>query len=81
MKVLVSKESKDGTFEWRRTGTNISYYQNNIKRDSTGNSHYYYTLTFTTEMDPGASYYFAYCYPYTYTRLKQDLKKLMETKG
>ena len=55
---------------WHRTGGDIAYYQNSIKRK--GGS--YYTLTFTvTFQHDDDTCYLAHCYPYTYTNLQQYL--------
>jgi hypothetical protein len=55
---------------WHRTGGDIAYYQNSIKRK--GGS--YYTLTFTvTFPHDDDTCYLAHCYPYTYTNLQQYL--------
>lgn len=66
---------------WVREGTDICYYQNHLKRKN-GN---YYTLTWCHVfnrnafsyfhidifIDDNDSYYFAYCYPYTYSNLQK----------
>ena len=61
--------------QWFRGGKDISYYPNNIKRNSKGGT--YYTLTFTYEflydLDTVS---FAYCYPYTYSKLMKELDLL-----
>ncbi len=57
---------------WRRWGSNIKYYRNNIRsEDENGNSRALYSLTWTCKF-PNANdtYYFAHCYPYTYTDLQ-----------
>lgn len=73
MKVLVYSEKAEGS-SWIRSGRDISYYQNNIKKDTTGRSRYYYTLSFTYDFEFSKDVvYFAYCYPYTYTDLNREL--------
>lgn len=48
MKVLSSIEQPEGGFAWRRTCTEISYEQNNFKREVTAESRFFYSLRFTT---------------------------------
>ena len=72
MCVLCSSDQKQKG-AWHRSGTDISYYQNNFKKESAGRSRFYYTLTFTYDFKQGETVYFAYCYPYTFTNLKSDL--------
>lgn len=77
MKLLVYSETKNtltGT-GWSRDGESISYYRNNIKRGNGLKS--YYTLTFTYNFQhKNDTVYFAYCYPYTYSHLMEDLQKV-----
>ena len=76
MRVLVHSRSaaRNRGVGWRRAGTSICYYQNNIRRR---NGAYYYTLTFTIEADHDNDLvHVAYCYPYTYTDLQQYLHRL-----
>ena len=62
---------------WIRSGTDVCYYRNNIKRK--GGS--YYTLTFTFEVAHDNDVcYFAYSYPYTYTNLQNYLNNLEKDK-
>lgn len=61
---------------WFRSGDNICYYQNHLKRGSS-RQRYYYTLSFTFEAsDDNDTIYLAYCFPYTYTMLNTDLHRL-----
>ena len=76
MRILTSVEGQNGSYAWFRAGTEIEYYQNNFKRDSTGPSRYYYQLSFSLELDCHKTTYFAYCYPYTYQQLQLDLAAL-----
>jgi hypothetical protein len=46
MKVLTQVEG----MPWTRSGRDISYKQNNIKRDHTSYSRYYYQLSFTVDL-------------------------------
>lgn len=69
---LQAEQSKRG---WRREGSDICYYQNNIKKKVGGN---YYTLTFTiTPENDSDTIYISHCYPYTYTDLCKYLNRLM----
>jgi hypothetical protein len=72
--VTDAKKSGKGGKGWVRCGTDICYYQNNMKRKNGGN---YYSLTFSVVF--GYDYdtvYFAHCYPYTYTDLCTYLRTL-----
>jgi hypothetical protein len=40
MKVLICEKDQ----KWHRAGNKITYFQNNIKRDNTASSRFYYTL-------------------------------------
>lgn len=77
MKLLVYSE-KENTISgtgWSREGESISYFQNGIKRGNGLKS--YYTLSFTYNFRyKNDTVYFAYCYPYTYTNLMEDLQKI-----
>jgi hypothetical protein len=42
MKVLFSEEHEDGGFKWQRGCTDISYFQNNFKRENISGSRYFY---------------------------------------
>ena len=54
---------------WHRSGHNVCYYQNNIKRK---NGKFYYTLTMTFEaLHDFDTIYVAHCYPYTYSELQK----------
>jgi len=77
MKVAVYSETKD---EWERIGNNIEY-------TKTVNGPYpkrreYYTLSFTHifEFDNDIVW-FAYSYPYTYSKLKELLREAVLTKN
>lgn len=79
MKVLIysEKNAEKQEIGWYWGCTNISYYANGIKRENIKYYKSYYTLTFshTFEYDNDAVY-FAYCYPYTFTELKNYLKQI-----
>jgi murein tripeptide amidase MpaA len=77
MKVLIHSEKlfQKTKTQWFRGGSEISYFCNNIQRTAKGNT--FYTLTFKYEfLFDSDTVYFAYCYPYTYTKLLQDLDSL-----
>lgn len=81
MKVLVQseKQSEEKDIGWYRAGQNISYYHNGISKSSrkTGNNKTLYTLTFTYEFQyDDDTVYFAYCYPYNYSDVLDDLTKI-----
>ena len=67
-------EAKKHGRGWVRGGTDICYYQNSMKRKSSG---YYYTLTFTCTFDhSNDTVYLSHSYPYTYTDLCMYLNTL-----
>ena len=77
MKVLVFSEKENAKSElgWFRAGTDISYYQNNIRRP--GSSKCFFSLSFNYKFEYSQdTVYFAYCFPYTYTDLIQDIMDL-----
>lgn len=85
MKILVYSEKKaaEKDIGWHREGTKISYYRNGIcKNDSGKNTGYqksYYTHTFTYNFEhENDVVYFAYCYPYTYSDMVEDLNKISQ---
>ena len=56
---------------WERAGSQIEYRKNSIFIDE---GRQYYTLTFSYEfVHHDDEVFFAYCYPYTYTRLQRFL--------
>ena len=85
MQVLVysEEEFKKSELGQHREGQDIAYYQNNFKKvlsiylsmqESVGRSVYFYSLTFVHEFKyDNDVVFFAYCYPYTYTDLNDDL--------
>jgi hypothetical protein len=84
MKILVYSEKKAAQRDigWHRAGTKIYYYANGVRKDSEkkmvgGVYKSYYTHTFTYDFEyPDDTVYFAYCYPYTYTDMLEDLNKI-----
>ena len=52
---------------WVRAGRDVCYYQNSMKRKTSG---HYYTLTFRVQFtNDNDTVYFAHSYPYTYSDL------------
>ena len=82
MKPLMYSEldAKYKNIGWRRSGSNIKYYRNNIKSENeNGNPRNLYSLTWTCKFpNENDTYYFAHCYPYTYTMLQDYLKDVQE---
>ncbi|XP_020894441.1 cytosolic carboxypeptidase 2, partial [Exaiptasia diaphana] len=59
---------------WVRTGINIKYYKNEIRREDTTKDRYHYTLTWSCQFQYNRdTCYFAHCYPYTYSDLQEYL--------
>ena len=78
MKVTIYSEKKAEAegIGWHRGGTDISYFQNNIRKDYI-NTKYFYTATFTHTFDyDDDAVFFSYSYPYTLTDLRNDLEAL-----
>lgn len=79
MKVSVYSEKKQEKEQvaWHKAGRNISYTQNNLKKEVSYYSGQYYTATwtYTFEYDRDAVY-FAYSVPYTFSDLRADLDAL-----
>lgn len=77
MKVSVYSErhAQEHQQSWAKTGKDIKYYSNGIKKDLESPwSKTYYTLTFThTFQYDNDSVLFAYSVPYTYSDLRKDL--------
>ena len=85
MKVSIySEKLAQGTNEdgsngrgWYRGGDRISYFGNNIKKDCGYACYTYYTLQFSYKFPhDDDTVYFAFCYPYTYTDLINDLNEI-----
>ena len=77
MKVLIfsEKHQQKTKAQWFRGGFDISYYSNHIQRTAKGAT--YYTLSFQYQfLYESDVVYFAYSYPYTYSKLLQDLDLL-----
>ena len=68
------KETAASGKGWQRAGKDICYYQNSIKKKTSG---HYYTLTFSVKFDhDDDTVYFAHSYPYTYSDLQRYLDDL-----
>ena len=77
MKILVysEKQSEDKDIGWHRSCNKISYFHNGIKKEQL--LILSFNLTFTYEfLYDDDTVYFAYCYPYSYSDLTDDLTKL-----
>jgi hypothetical protein len=63
---LANKKNGQG---WIRTGKDISYYRNNIKKEKS--KKYFYTLTFKIKPQfQGDTIFISHCFPYSYSSLK-----------
>jgi cytosolic carboxypeptidase protein 2/3 len=81
MKILVYSERLAALKDigWHRGGTKIGYYCNQIRKNEKLTSRMYFTHTFTYEFEnANDTVYFAYCYPYTYTDMLEDLNRIMQ---
>jgi hypothetical protein len=82
MRVLCYSQqlAKQNDTGWHRVGSDIRYYQNNIRNQAAGNrfpSKRYYTLTFTHTFEAdNDQVYFSHCFPYTYSDLSEDLHQI-----
>ncbi|UJR35501.1 hypothetical protein I4U23_028255 [Adineta vaga] len=64
---------------WRRWGEEIVYYKNNLL--SPDNSTNMYSLTWTCKFpNNNDTYYFAHCYPYTYSDLQDYLNEIQNNR-
>ena len=80
MKVLIysEKHAQAKDIGWHRGGTKIAYYQNGIRKEGTKGFKSLYTLTFTYEFQyDDDNVFFAYCYPYTFTELNEEINAIM----
>ena len=63
--------------KWTRNTFNVYTMNNGLKNPNLKNEYKsYYTLTFSFYYKPKTKYYFAACYPYTYTQLRLYLNTL-----
>ena len=79
MKVSVysDKRAENEDLGWHKGGERISYYGNGIKKDITYTSKGYYTASFQyTFKHDDDTVYFAYCFPYTYTDMMNDIYEI-----
>ena len=84
MRVLAysSLKSKSENLGWHRIGTDIMYYQNNLKTQARDNGKRYYTLSFTHTFDrSNDTVYLSHCFPYTYSDLCEDLRDIEQRAG
>ena len=71
---LANKKSGQG---WYRTGKDISYYKNEIRREYF--RRYFYTLTFKIRAQfQGDTLFIAHCFPYSYSSLKDYLDLIVK---
>ena len=71
------QEAREKAIGWRRVGSNIKYYKNELKRVDEKGERSLYSLTWTVVFPHARDCcYFAHCYPYTYTDLQEYLCKL-----
>ncbi|CAF0708203.1 unnamed protein product [Brachionus calyciflorus] len=82
MKPLMYSEldAKNKNIGWRRWGTSIRYYKNTQKvEDQNGNLKSLYSLTWVCKFpNENDTYYFAHCYPYTYTDLQDYIANIQQ---
>ncbi|CAG9335829.1 unnamed protein product [Blepharisma stoltei] len=79
MKPLVNstEKYKNSGIQWHRAGENISYFRNNLNCKEDRKRNHAYTLSFIYNFEyENDLVYFAHCYPYTYTDLKNLLNSL-----
>ena len=82
MKVSVysDKQADAGKAGWHRACSDISYFKNQVRKDFNF-VRYYYTLTFTYEFEhDNDNVFFAYCVPYSYTDLSNDIMRIERDK-
>jgi hypothetical protein len=78
MKVSVYSEriAEEKETGWHRACTDISYFKNQVRKDFQF-TRYYNTLTFTYEFEyDNDTVFFAYCFPYSYTDLQNDIERI-----
>ncbi|KAL4436239.1 hypothetical protein ABPG74_015830 [Tetrahymena malaccensis] len=77
--VFSKKKNEQEQQGWFRGGFNISYFKNQILRESQEKKTYY-TLQFSYKFENNNdTVYFAHCYPYTYTDLNNYLNGLLSS--
>lgn len=78
MKISVYSKikSEEEQIGWYRGCEGISYYKNAYRKENNPDK-FYYTLTFSHQFEyDDDSLYFAYCFPYTYTDMMNDIIKI-----
>lgn len=77
MKVLIHSEKKEQREDigWFRGGEELSYYQNNYRREHmTSYQRCYYSFTFSYRFEyDNDSVFFSYSQPYSYSDLLEDI--------
>ncbi|CAF4233926.1 unnamed protein product, partial [Rotaria magnacalcarata] len=69
-------DAEDKGIGWQRCGEDIVYYKNNLPAPDNSSSSLYslsWTCKFPNNND---TYYFAHCYPYTYSDLQDYLNEI-----
>ncbi|XP_071809409.1 uncharacterized protein [Asterias amurensis] len=70
-------EAQKKNIGWRRSGDDIKYFKNYLKRSDGKGDKNYYSLTWTCIFPHDNDVcYFAHCYPYTYSDLQDYLQNL-----
>jgi murein tripeptide amidase MpaA len=77
---IISSKDKELQEGWTRGGDDLSYYQNNYKKDQSQQTNFFrcyqtFTFTHTFEYDDD-QVYFSYSQPYTYSDLNDDLSEI-----
>ncbi|XP_046856969.1 cytosolic carboxypeptidase 2-like isoform X2 [Xenia sp. Carnegie-2017] len=79
MKPLMYSERQAKGIGWRRVGSNIKYYKNELTREDGKGEHSLFSLSWTVVFPHSRDRcYFAHCYPYTYTTLQEYVSKLCQ---
>ena len=79
MKVSIysDRKAEEEKVGWHRGGTDISYFQNQIRRDTSSFARYYFTATFTHTFEYDEdTVFFSYFQPYTFSDLQNDLNQI-----
>ena len=78
MKVTMysQRKSENEKIGWYKGCTEITYYSNGIKKDP-ASVKTYYSLSFSHTFEySDDELFFAFCYPYTYSDLQEDIKAI-----
>ncbi|CAF3989111.1 unnamed protein product [Rotaria magnacalcarata] len=74
-------DADDKGIGWRRWGEEIVYYKNNLTAPDNPSSNMY-SLTWTCKFpNDNDTYYFAHCYPYTYSDLQDYLNEIQNDRA